>query len=131
MIFKPIAVFAAGIAATLAQTIELGYPQNGANLYSGQELDAQVILPVSIEGCIQVGIALGIKSCVDGSCPLQMGWDLSFMQDLGHLILTLLGLMAPTRSLPSLYRLTLQRVLLSLRSCTCASLGIFSSYLHS
>ncbi|KAG2360801.1 hypothetical protein BDR07DRAFT_123297 [Suillus spraguei] len=30
MIFKPIAVF----AAPSAQTIELGYPQNGANLYS-------------------------------------------------------------------------------------------------
>ncbi|KAG2065656.1 hypothetical protein BDR04DRAFT_1082966 [Suillus decipiens] len=68
MIFKRIAVFAAGIATTLAQTIELGYPQSGDNSYSGQGLDAQVILPVSIEGCIQVGIALGIKSCVDGSC---------------------------------------------------------------
>ncbi|KAG2068974.1 hypothetical protein BDR04DRAFT_1102412 [Suillus decipiens] len=69
MLFKYIAVFAAGIAATLAQTIELGYPQNGDNLYPGQELVAQVIQPTSMASVIQVGIALGIKPCVNGLCP--------------------------------------------------------------
>ncbi|KAG2361611.1 hypothetical protein BDR07DRAFT_1334230 [Suillus spraguei] len=69
MLFKSIAVFAAGISATLAQTIELGYPHNGDKLHPGQKLAAQVIQPVSMAECIQVGIALGIKSCVNGSCP--------------------------------------------------------------
>ncbi|KAG2075690.1 hypothetical protein BDR04DRAFT_990401, partial [Suillus decipiens] len=62
-------VFAAGIAAALAQTIELGYPQNGDNLYPGQELVVQVIRPISMAETIQVGIALGISPCVNGSCP--------------------------------------------------------------
>ncbi|KAG2068948.1 hypothetical protein BDR04DRAFT_1102343 [Suillus decipiens] len=69
MLFKRMAVFAAGIAVTLAQTIKLGYPQNGDNFCPGQQLDARVIQPVSMADCIQVGIALGIKSCVNGSCP--------------------------------------------------------------
>jgi hypothetical protein len=46
MLFKCLAVFAAAISVTLAQTIELGFPQNGDNFTPGQEVVAQVILPV-------------------------------------------------------------------------------------
>jgi hypothetical protein len=46
MLFKCIVIFAAGISATLAQTIELGFPQNGDNFTPGQEVVAQVIQPV-------------------------------------------------------------------------------------
>jgi hypothetical protein len=69
MLFKCLAVFAAAISVTLAQTIELGFPQNGDNFTPGQEVVAQVILPQSIESCIQVGIALAIDNCANGSCP--------------------------------------------------------------
>ncbi|KAG1811632.1 hypothetical protein EV424DRAFT_1542423 [Suillus variegatus] len=69
MLFKCIAVFAAGISATLAQTIELGFPQNGDNFYPGQEVTAQVIQPESMASTVQVGIALGIANCENGSCP--------------------------------------------------------------
>lgn len=124
MIFKRIAVFAAGIAANLAQTIELGYPQSGDDLYSGQESDAQVILPVSMEGCIQVASPWELNPTWMARAPtLQMGRDLFSMQDLGHMIPTLLGSIVPTRTLPSPYCLTLHRVLLFLRSRTCVSLG--------
>ncbi|KAG1762995.1 hypothetical protein EV702DRAFT_1159800 [Suillus placidus] len=61
MLFKCIAIFAAGISATVAQTIELGFPQNGDNFCPGQEVAVQVIQPV--------GIALAINNCVNGSCP--------------------------------------------------------------
>ncbi|KAG1870951.1 hypothetical protein C8R48DRAFT_670545 [Suillus tomentosus] len=53
MLFKCIAVFAAGISATLAQTIELGFPQNGDNFYPGQEVTAQVIQPESMASTVQ------------------------------------------------------------------------------
>ncbi|KAG2132202.1 hypothetical protein BD769DRAFT_1603896 [Suillus cothurnatus] len=69
MLFKCIAIFAAGISATLAQTIELGFPQNGDSFTPGQEVVAQVIQPQSIESCIQVDIVLAIDNCVNGSCP--------------------------------------------------------------
>ncbi|KAG2343540.1 hypothetical protein BDR05DRAFT_975843 [Suillus weaverae] len=69
MLFKCIAIFAAGISVTLAQTIELGFPQNGDNLCPGQEVAVQVIQPESMASCIQVGIALAINNCVNGSCP--------------------------------------------------------------
>ncbi|KAG2142808.1 uncharacterized protein EDB93DRAFT_1252270 [Suillus bovinus] len=69
MLFNYIAIFAAGISAALAQTIELGFPQNGDNFCPGQVVTAQVILPGSMAPVIQVGIALGIRSCVNGFCP--------------------------------------------------------------
>ncbi|KAG2361615.1 hypothetical protein BDR07DRAFT_1286680 [Suillus spraguei] len=69
MLFKRIAVLVAGVSAILAQTIELGYPQNGDNFCPGQELTAQVIQPESMASCIQVGIALAIDNCANGSCP--------------------------------------------------------------
>ncbi|KAG1802355.1 uncharacterized protein BJ212DRAFT_1470182 [Suillus subaureus] len=69
MLFKYIAVFAVGISATLAQTIELGFPQNGDNFCPGQEVVVQAIQPESLASCIQVGIALAIDDCVNGSCP--------------------------------------------------------------
>ncbi|KAG1848888.1 hypothetical protein F4604DRAFT_1589862 [Suillus subluteus] len=70
MLFKYTAVFAAGISVALAQTIELGFPQNGDNFCPGQEVIAEVILPGSLASCIQVGIALAIDNCVDGLCPV-------------------------------------------------------------
>ncbi|KAG2036648.1 hypothetical protein BDR03DRAFT_959071 [Suillus americanus] len=69
MLFKSIAIFAAGMSATLAQTIELGFPQNGDSFCPGQNVTAQVIQPESLASCIQVGIALAIDNCANGSCP--------------------------------------------------------------
>ncbi|KAG2119933.1 uncharacterized protein F5147DRAFT_767396 [Suillus discolor] len=67
MLFKWIAVFA--ISATLAETIELAFPQNGDNFCPSQEVTAQVIQPQSMASTVQVGIALGIANCENGSCP--------------------------------------------------------------
>ncbi|KAG0695987.1 hypothetical protein DFH29DRAFT_1004968 [Suillus ampliporus] len=67
--FKFISILAAGISATFAQTIELGFPQNGDSFSPGQKVTAQVIQPVSMASCIQVGIALAINNCVNGACP--------------------------------------------------------------
>ncbi|KAG2110795.1 hypothetical protein DEU56DRAFT_704858, partial [Suillus clintonianus] len=51
-----------------AQTIELGFPQNGAQFSPGQTVAVQVIRPTSMASCIQVGIALAINNCANG-CP--------------------------------------------------------------
>lgn len=47
MFFKSIGVLAVAASATFAQTIELGFPQNGDSFCPGQDVTAQVILPVS------------------------------------------------------------------------------------
>ncbi|KAG1743640.1 uncharacterized protein EDB91DRAFT_1125208 [Suillus paluster] len=67
--FESIAIIAAGISATFAQTIELGTPKNGENFFPGQEVTAQVIQPESMASCIQVGIALAINNCANDICP--------------------------------------------------------------
>ncbi|KAG2087452.1 uncharacterized protein F5147DRAFT_588092, partial [Suillus discolor] len=54
---------------TLAQTIELGFPQNGDNFSPGQQVTAQVIKPQAMAPTVQVGIALAIDHCENGSCP--------------------------------------------------------------
>ncbi|KAG1899998.1 uncharacterized protein F5891DRAFT_1173349 [Suillus fuscotomentosus] len=70
MLFKWIAVFAAGISATLAQTIELGFPQNGDNFCPGQEATTRLFNRwESVASTVQVGIALGIDDCENGLWP--------------------------------------------------------------
>ncbi|KAJ8591241.1 hypothetical protein M405DRAFT_851409 [Rhizopogon salebrosus TDB-379] len=69
LFFKCIAILTAAVSATFAQTIQLGFPQNGNTFSPGQKVTAQVILPGSIASCIQVGIALAINSCQNGVCP--------------------------------------------------------------
>ncbi|KIJ69746.1 hypothetical protein HYDPIDRAFT_77599 [Hydnomerulius pinastri MD-312] len=63
------AVLASVIVSSFGQTIELGYPVDGAVLTAGQDFSAQVILPYSMASCIQVGIALAVNSCSNGVCP--------------------------------------------------------------
>ncbi|KIJ13305.1 hypothetical protein PAXINDRAFT_13875 [Paxillus involutus ATCC 200175] len=62
-------VAASAIVSTLSQTIELGYPTDGAVLKVEQNFNAQVILPYSMASCIDVGIALALNSCTNGVCP--------------------------------------------------------------
>ncbi|KAF9235577.1 hypothetical protein BU15DRAFT_77894 [Melanogaster broomeanus] len=63
------AVLAFVVTSGFAQTIELGYPTNGAVLHRGKNFTAEVILPFSMASCIQVGIALALDSCSNGVCP--------------------------------------------------------------
>ncbi|KAG8219050.1 hypothetical protein J3R82DRAFT_4806 [Butyriboletus roseoflavus] len=67
--FTVISVLAGAVASVLGQTIELGTPTNGQVLYPGQNFTAQVVEPVSMASCIQVGIALAIANCNNGVCP--------------------------------------------------------------
>ncbi|KIJ69747.1 hypothetical protein HYDPIDRAFT_77261 [Hydnomerulius pinastri MD-312] len=67
--FSVAAVLATAVASVFGQTIELGYPTNGAVLTAGQNFNAQVIQPESMASCIQVGIALAVNSCSNGVCP--------------------------------------------------------------
>ncbi|KAG1807278.1 uncharacterized protein BJ212DRAFT_1282129 [Suillus subaureus] len=133
MLFKYIAVFAVGISATLAQTIELGFPQNGDNFCPGQEVVVQAIQPESLASCIQVGIALAIDDCVNGSCPDPA-------EALGSVLYA--GSWTPENHPPggfyqnvtvTIPSLPCRGVLLSLHLRTCVSLGyeIFRFYLHS
>jgi hypothetical protein len=46
LFFKCIAILTAAVSATFAQTIQLGFPQNGNTFSPGQKVTAQVILPV-------------------------------------------------------------------------------------
>ncbi|KAG2048421.1 hypothetical protein BDR06DRAFT_1072537 [Suillus hirtellus] len=72
MLYKWIAVFAAGISTTLAQTIELGFSQNGDNFCPGQEVTTRLfnqLESIMIASTIQVDIALGIDDCENSSCP--------------------------------------------------------------
>ncbi|KAL4076388.1 hypothetical protein J3A83DRAFT_2191058 [Scleroderma citrinum] len=62
-------VVAAAIASVLGQTIELGYPTNGAVLKVGQNFTVQVVQPGSIASVIQIGIALAVDNCNNGVCP--------------------------------------------------------------
>ncbi|KIK05300.1 hypothetical protein K443DRAFT_360114 [Laccaria amethystina LaAM-08-1] len=55
--------------AATSQTIDIGYPTNSAVLHAGEQLTAEIDRPNSIIGCIEVGIALAIISCVNGQCP--------------------------------------------------------------
>ncbi|KAF8834567.1 hypothetical protein BDN67DRAFT_563103 [Paxillus ammoniavirescens] len=63
------AILAFTVASSFGQTIELGYPTNGAVLKRGKNFTAEVILPISMASCIQVGIALAVDSCSNGVCP--------------------------------------------------------------
>ncbi|KAG8219048.1 hypothetical protein J3R82DRAFT_4804 [Butyriboletus roseoflavus] len=67
--FTVISVLAGAVASVLGQTIELGTPTDGQVLYPGQNFTAQVILPISMASCIQVGIAFAVASCDNGVCP--------------------------------------------------------------
>ncbi|KAH7887313.1 hypothetical protein F5I97DRAFT_1805120 [Phlebopus sp. FC_14] len=62
-------ILATAVASAVGQTIELGYPTDGAVLTIGQNFTAQVIQPESMASCIQVGVALAIDSCTNGVCP--------------------------------------------------------------
>ncbi|KAH7923630.1 hypothetical protein BV22DRAFT_1015043 [Leucogyrophana mollusca] len=66
--FSVFTVLAASAAAAFGQTIELGFPQNGANFHPNQEVTVQVVQPHSMASCIQVGIALAINPCQNGAC---------------------------------------------------------------
>lgn len=81
-----IAAIASAVAPVLGQTIELGSPQNGDVLQTGQNFTVQVIQPVSrprqlhmhaptassqesMASVFQVGISLSIANCNNGVCP--------------------------------------------------------------
>ncbi|KIK96056.1 hypothetical protein PAXRUDRAFT_139326, partial [Paxillus rubicundulus Ve08.2h10] len=63
------AVIATAVSSVFGQTVELGYPTNGAVLTPGQSFTAHVIQPESLASCIQVGIALTIDACSNGVGP--------------------------------------------------------------
>ncbi|KIJ69723.1 hypothetical protein HYDPIDRAFT_120694 [Hydnomerulius pinastri MD-312] len=69
MQFLSLVALTATAAVATASTIEIGYPTPGATLKVGPNIQAQIIRPNSIEGCIEVGIALGVNSCTNGVCP--------------------------------------------------------------
>ncbi|KAG2130180.1 uncharacterized protein EDB93DRAFT_85654 [Suillus bovinus] len=133
MLFKCIAIFTAGSYTTLAQTIELGFPQNGDTVTSTPvRLFNRLVLGFFFlsfmchsEGCCttrnpwhQVGIALAIDSCVNGLCPDPADGSESVLYANTWTPEPTSPLLATTRNLPSLYCLTSQRALLSLRSRT-------------
>lgn len=64
-----IAAIASAVAPVLGQTIELGSPQNGDVLQTGQNFTVQVIQPESMASVFQVGISLSIANCNNGVCP--------------------------------------------------------------
>ncbi|KAJ7134908.1 hypothetical protein C8R44DRAFT_977387 [Mycena epipterygia] len=60
------------IATVWAQATELGSPLPGAILQFNTNFTVQLILPISIEGSIDVGIAIGLLSCPtseEATCP--------------------------------------------------------------
>ncbi|KAH7887312.1 hypothetical protein F5I97DRAFT_816617 [Phlebopus sp. FC_14] len=64
-----VAVLVLAVVQCFAQTIELGYPTDGSVLKRGRNITAEVILPISMASCIQVGIALAVNHCSNGVCP--------------------------------------------------------------
>ncbi|KAL4076387.1 hypothetical protein V8B97DRAFT_13933 [Scleroderma yunnanense] len=64
-----VSVLASVVAVAFGQTIELGSPQNGDVLQTGQNFTVQVIQPESMASVFQIGIALSIDNCNNGVCP--------------------------------------------------------------
>ncbi|EGN93890.1 hypothetical protein SERLA73DRAFT_144906 [Serpula lacrymans var. lacrymans S7.3] len=68
-IFAFAATVASILAPVIAQTIDIGYPTDGTVFNPGQSVNAQILRPDSIIGCTEVGIALAIDTCSNGTCP--------------------------------------------------------------
>jgi len=68
-VFAAVSVLIGAVASVLGQTIELGTPTDGTVLCPGEYFTSQIIQPISMASCIQVGIALAIAPCPNDVCP--------------------------------------------------------------
>ncbi|KAJ7134909.1 hypothetical protein C8R44DRAFT_609820 [Mycena epipterygia] len=60
------------IATVWAQSSHIGFPLPGATLHFNTNITVQIVRPNSIEGSIEVGIAIGLLSCPtsqEATCP--------------------------------------------------------------
>ncbi|KAF8638995.1 hypothetical protein AX17_001797 [Amanita inopinata Kibby_2008] len=55
--------------AELAQSIVIGFPPPGGTIRAGRKFTIEIDQPISIQGPINVGIALGLNSCRRSPCP--------------------------------------------------------------
>ncbi|KIJ69722.1 hypothetical protein HYDPIDRAFT_78156 [Hydnomerulius pinastri MD-312] len=67
--FSTAAVVAAVATTAFGSFIELGFPKNGANFHSNQEVTVQVVQPETMASCTPVGIAIGLNNCPNNKCP--------------------------------------------------------------
>ncbi|KIL61390.1 hypothetical protein M378DRAFT_51915, partial [Amanita muscaria Koide BX008] len=51
-----------------AQSVEIGYPPNGASVPAGQDLTVQVVRPDTLTGSQEVAVVIGLASCTSQSC---------------------------------------------------------------
>ncbi|KAK2460444.1 hypothetical protein APHAL10511_007609 [Amanita phalloides] len=55
-----------------AQDVYIGYPPAGKRVHPGEHLPVEIAQPISIQGSWNVGVAIGISSCVpDNNPPCQ------------------------------------------------------------
>ncbi|TFK27552.1 hypothetical protein FA15DRAFT_666227 [Coprinopsis marcescibilis] len=56
-------------ASVLAQGSFINNPKDGARLRNGQSFTLQVVRPMSHQGSIEVGFAVGLLPCISLPCP--------------------------------------------------------------
>ncbi|KAJ3490653.1 hypothetical protein NLI96_g1283 [Meripilus lineatus] len=80
---KFIAVVAALATTALAQSIAIGVPAAGSNIFPGESLNVEVDLPQTLTGTREVAIAIGLLSCnqFGGDCG-----NIDVSQDLGTIL---------------------------------------------
>ncbi|KAF8623297.1 hypothetical protein AX17_007469 [Amanita inopinata Kibby_2008] len=60
--------FALAVAG-VAQSFLIGYPPPGAKIHTGRNFTVEIVVPNSIQGPIDVGIAIGLNPCGHNPCP--------------------------------------------------------------
>ncbi|GLB41551.1 hypothetical protein LshimejAT787_1001510 [Lyophyllum shimeji] len=66
--FPAVAALSAFLAGVSAQSINIGYPQDGATVQAGSNLTVEIDRPNTLSGSTEIAVVIGVQSCASSPC---------------------------------------------------------------